>query len=205
MLLFGWLKIARFVEHVIGRQQHFCCSKRICPSASKAAALHDPLAGGWSLLRGVANQDGQWVLPARQATFPGCVEEAGPLEQIVRKIATDAKSEKTARSAPDCLAWRAISRMRAELPAKSPTVGLNWASAIFIGQTKDKGPSESLQCGGNGNDRGTFREQKIPGHYPTCDAAVRQEFGSAWARQPKSARPDAGRGGLGFVAFCLFL
>src|ERR1700691_4647941 len=37
-----------------------------------------------------------------------------------------------ARSAPRDLASLAISRMRAELPSKSPTVGLNWARASFI-------------------------------------------------------------------------
>ena len=39
---------------------------------------------------------------------------------------------KTAKSAPRDLACWAKSRMRAELPSKSPTVGLNWARAIFM-------------------------------------------------------------------------
>ena len=40
-------------------------------------------------------------------------------------------SENTARSAPRFFASQANSIIRAELPAKSPTVGLNWANAIF--------------------------------------------------------------------------
>src|SRR5271168_2439950 len=41
-------------------------------------------------------------------------------------------SENTAISAPRDLASAASSRMRLELPSKSPTVGLNWARAIFM-------------------------------------------------------------------------
>src|SRR6202043_4015729 len=49
-------------------------------------------------------------------------------------------SEKTASSAPRRLACSASSRMRAELPSKSPTVGLNWARAIFMRSYYHTGP-----------------------------------------------------------------
>src|SRR5487761_270924 len=72
-------------------------------------------------------------------------------------------SEKTARCAPRDFASLAISSMRAALPAKSPTVGLNWAKAIFIEKDQNTEAEGNLQTRGALTRRGMRQSRFLAG------------------------------------------
>ena len=64
--------------------------------------------------------------------FAVAFEEAGPLEQIERKIAADAEFGEDGEVGAAGFGLAGQLQDAGGIAAKSPTVGLNWARAIFI-------------------------------------------------------------------------
>src|SRR6185437_939724 len=107
-----------------------------------------------------------------------------------------ASSEKTTRSAAPDFASPAICSMRAEFPGKSPTVGLNWARAIFMANvqhTKAEGNLQTARAArdGRGKPRPYEGEPKSSSltAVSTRRDRVRDDNVTETLSQPHSRRP----------------
>ena len=90
--LLGGLEVAGFVEYIVGGQEHFVLLEDDASVGQQCRGVGDALAGGMAGPGSVAHQDGQWrFLRQTCDLFAIAFEEAGPLEEIERKIAADAE------------------------------------------------------------------------------------------------------------------
>ena len=128
------LEVARFVEDIVGGEKHFALLEENFAVGDQGGGIGDGLAGVVLASPTKPTSDGSGMDLARRDQFLLVAFDEG--RGARRDLAAGSRRGRVRRRRRvrrrGIWLRRASSRMRSELPSKSPTVGLNWARAIFM-------------------------------------------------------------------------
>ena len=128
------LEVTRFVEDVVGGQQHFVLLENDAAVRPEARRRSRRLAG-WDVgARGVADQDGQRRFLRETGDLVAIAfEEAGAFEQIQREIAADAEFGKDGEIGAAVFGFAGHVENARGIAGEVADGGIELARAIFMG------------------------------------------------------------------------